>query len=125
MTLRRRSKVEIAIVAAALVPVIGEAMAGARHVRESVPAAEAIIRGNHAEYVIRFDGPVDHRASRMELVQSGRVVRILTPSLDSEPDVLFASGEVPAAGHYVLHWQVSSPEDAAITSGDIPFSVGE
>src|SRR5947209_786197 len=81
----------------------GPRMAAARplHVRESSPAATTIIRGRHTEYVIHFDGPVDHYASRMEIVQSGRVVRTLTPLKDSAPDVLFASDETPPPGRYV------------------------
>ncbi len=98
------------------------AAARSLHVRDSVPASEAIIHGRHAEYVIRFDGPVDHVASRMEIVQSGRVVQSLVPRVDSAVDVLFASGEVPAAGRYVLHWRAVSA-DGEVSNGDIAFSV--
>jgi methionine-rich copper-binding protein CopC len=93
------------------------------HARDSTPAAEAIISGRHAEYSIHFDGPVDHTASRLEIVQSGRVIQSLVPLGDSAPDVLFASGETPSPGRYLLRWQVRSPEDGTISSGDIPFSV--
>jgi len=104
--------------------VVSPAPATARelHVRDSTPAAEAIIHGRHAGYVIRFDGPVDHAASRMEITQSGHVVQPLTPRLDSAVDVLFASGETPAAGRYLLHWQARSP-DGEVSNGDIAFSV--
>ena len=98
------------------------AQADTRHVRSSSPAAEAIIHGPHADYVIRFDGPVDHQASRMQIMQSGRVVQSLTPLLDSAADVLFAGAEVPAPGQYQLHWDARSPDDED-SSGDIPFSV--
>jgi hypothetical protein len=101
----------------------GVAVAGSLHVRDSKPAAETIIVGRHAEYVIRFDGLVDHAASRMQIVQSGRVVQSLTPLGDSAPDVLFASGETPSPGHYLLHWQARSADDGVVNSGDIPFSV--
>lgn len=103
----------------------GGADAEQLHVRDSSPAAETIIRGRHAEYVIRFDGPVDHAAARMELVQSGQVVRTLTPLGDSAPDVLFASGETPPPGHYILRWQARSPQDGTTNRGDIPFWVEE
>jgi methionine-rich copper-binding protein CopC len=92
------------------------------HVRQSTPAAEAIISGRHAEYVIRFDGPVDHAASRMQITMDGRVIQSLTPRLDSAVDVLFASGMAPAQGKYMLHWEARSP-DGDVSSGDIPFSV--
>jgi methionine-rich copper-binding protein CopC len=92
------------------------------HIRDSTPAPEAIIQGRHAEYVIRFDGPVDHLMSLMQIIQNGRLVQSLTPRIDSAVDVLFASGEAPAPGKYLLHWEVRSV-DGEMTSGDIPFSV--
>jgi methionine-rich copper-binding protein CopC len=99
-----------------------DAGATERHVRYSTPAAEAIIQGRHAEYVIRFDGPVDHAASKIEVTQSGHVVQSLAPRLDSAVDVLFASGEAPAPGRYQLHWETTAP-DGEVSRGDIPFSV--
>ena len=105
------------LVAAAVFPSVA-AQADPHHVRSSSPAAEAIIHGRHAEYVTRFDGPVYHQASRLQIMQSGRVVQSLTPLWDSAPDVLFAGAEVPAPGRYLLHWAARSS-----SSGDIPFSV--
>ncbi|HZB90367.1 MAG TPA: copper resistance protein CopC [Stellaceae bacterium] len=106
--------------------VLGSGLAEARplHVRQSSPAAGAVMKGRHAQYLIRFDGPVDHVSARLELEQSGRVVGTLHARLDSAPDVLFAAAAVPPPGQYVLHWEVRSPEDGEVTSGDIPFSVG-
>jgi methionine-rich copper-binding protein CopC len=101
----------------------GVAIAGSLHVRDSQPSAKAIVAGRHTEYVVHFDGLVDHAASRMEIVQSGRVVQTLTPLGDSAPDVLFASGETPSPGHYLLHWQARSIDDGVVSNGDIPFSV--
>jgi hypothetical protein len=63
------------------------------HMRDSRPSAEAVIQGRHAEYVIYFDGPVDHAASRLQNTQSGRLVQELHPRLNSAVDALFASGE--------------------------------
>lgn len=93
-----------------------------RRVRTSSPVAQAIIHGRHAEYVIRFDGPVDHQASHMQITQSGKVIQSLTPLLDSAADVLFAGSEVPVPGHYLLHWEARS-SDGDNSFGDIPFSV--
>jgi methionine-rich copper-binding protein CopC len=111
------------ILAAALAsPVV----AAARPVQmmESTPKAETIIDGDHAQYVVRFDGPVNHLASRLEITQSGNVVTTLRPLLDSAVDVLFASGPVPVAGHYMLHWTAVSA-DGDGSSGEIPFSVSK
>jgi len=98
------------------------AIARPAQVRESSPAADAIIHSHHAEYVIRFDGPVDHLASRMEITQAGRLVESLKPREDSAVDVLFASGRAPPPGHYLLHWEAKSA-DGDTSSGDIPFDV--
>jgi hypothetical protein len=65
---------------------------------ESKPQAETTIDGDHAEYVVRFDGPVNHYASRLEIVQDGRVVRTLRPLQNAAVDVLFAAAPVPAPG---------------------------
>ena len=92
------------------------------HMRESRPSAEAVIQGRHAEYVIYFDGPVDHAASRLQITQSGHLVQELHPRLNSAVDALFASGEAPPAGQYFLHWEARSM-DGDISQGDIPFSV--
>lgn len=102
----------------------GPAIARQLHVRESQPGAEAIVRGRHVEYVIYFDGPVDHAASRLRITQADRLVQVLNPLLDSATDVLFASGEAPPAGRYFLHWEARSMDGDA-SAGDIPFSVAQ
>lgn len=97
------------------------AMAGAVQMVESRPGAEAVLQGDHAEYVVRFNGPVNHYASRMEITQDGQIVHALHPLQDSAVDVLFASGPVPKAGRYSLHWTAVAA-DGATSSGDIPFT---
>jgi methionine-rich copper-binding protein CopC len=99
--------------------------AGARpmHVLASTPTAEAVMRGSNAQYVIHFDGPVDHAQSQLEILRDGRVVQRLAPLLDSAVDVLFASARAPEPGHYVLHWSVKSIPDEDVSEGMIPFSV--
>ena len=91
---------------------------------ESLPAAEAIVDHNNAQYVVRFDGPVDHRASRMIIRQGNRVIRTLVPLLDSAPEVLFASGPRLPAGDYQLDWSVKSMPDGDFTNGSLQFKVG-
>jgi methionine-rich copper-binding protein CopC len=88
----------------------------------STPTAQAIVHGNNAQYVVRFDGPVNHRASRLMIVQGGHVIETLTPLVDSAVDVLYASGRVPPSGQYTLHWEAVSA-DGDTSSGDIPFGV--
>lgn len=115
-----RQSMLVLLMAVALYPCV--AAARTMHVRQSRPAAEAIIHGRHAEYVIYFDGPVDHSASRLQITQSGRLVQALVPRLDSAVDVLFADGEAPPPGRYMLHWEARSA-DGDTSAGDIPFGV--
>jgi methionine-rich copper-binding protein CopC len=91
---------------------------------DSFPAAQAIVDGNNEKYVVRFDGPVDHRTSRMWLTQSDRAFRTLTPLLDSAPTVLFASSSRLPPGSYQLHWSVRSMPDGELTDGTIQFTCG-
>jgi hypothetical protein len=101
----------------------GTAEAGSLHVLSSSPVAQAIIGARHAEYVVRFDGLVDHAASRVEIMRLGHVIQSLPSLLNAAPNVLYASGEVPAPGQYVLHWQARSAVDGTLSDGDIPFTV--
>jgi methionine-rich copper-binding protein CopC len=89
---------------------------------ESKPQAETTIQGDHAEYIVRFDGPVNHYASRLEIVQDGQVVRTLRPLTNAAVDVLFAAAPVPAPGRYYLRWTAISGDDEQST-GEIPFTV--
>ncbi len=123
---RRTLRTHLTVVCAILVPLLmSTAPASARpmHVLASTPAAETIMRGDHAEYVVRFDGPVDHTQSRIEILRDGHLVESLHPLLDSAPNVLFASSRLPASGHYALHWVVKSTPDQDVSEGTIPFSV--
>jgi hypothetical protein len=95
------------------------------HVVGSTPAPDAVMRGGHAQYAVRFDGPVDHAQARLEILHDGQVVQRLNPLLDSAADVLFASAPAPGPGQYVLHWVVKSVPDKDTSDGSIPFSVGQ
>jgi len=101
----------------------GLAEARPLHVRQSVPAAETILDGRNAQYVVHFDGMIDHGASRLDVTENGKVVASLIPTRDSEPDVLAASAPVLAPGRYQLHWYAKSVPDGDFSEGFIPFSV--
>jgi methionine-rich copper-binding protein CopC len=92
---------------------------------ECFPAAQAIVDGNNAEYVVRFDGRVDHQASRMWITQGDHVARTLTPGLNSASIVLFASGPRLPPGSYQLHWSAKSIPDPDLTDGSVDFTVGQ
>jgi hypothetical protein len=118
--IQKNARFVILIVTAVLAPLAAEA--AARQVRSSSPAAGATIQGHHAEYVVRFDGPVNHRSCRLLITQSGKLIQTLPLRLNSAPDTLFAQGEAPPPGNYTLHWETQST-DGDMSSGDIPFSV--
>jgi methionine-rich copper-binding protein CopC len=101
----------------------GLAEAGPLHALDSTPVAEAIIRAGHAEYMVRFDGLVDHAASQIRITQSGHVIQTLPALLNAAPSVLYASGEAPAPGQYMLHWEARSSTDGTLSDGDIRFTV--
>jgi methionine-rich copper-binding protein CopC len=103
----------------------GKASARPMHVLNSIPNAQAVMHGRHMQYIVRFDGPVDHRQSRLEIVRDGHVIEVLHPLLDSAVDVLFASAPAPEPGSYVLHWAVKSIPDGDDSEGVIPFSVAQ
>jgi methionine-rich copper-binding protein CopC len=90
---------------------------------DSLPTAHVIMDQNNEQYVVRFDGPVDHRTSRLEITQQGRTLRNLRPLLDSAPDVLFASGPRLPAGDYELTWSTKSESAGDLTEGSVPFTV--
>ena len=101
----------------------GLAEARPLHVRDSFPAAEAIVDGRNAQYVVRFDGWVDHGASQMDITENGKIVEPLVPTGDSEPDVLAASATALPPGRYQLHWHAKSVPDGDFSDGFIPFTV--
>ena len=74
------SRIHFALTALAL---LSPQIASARTVRvmESAPKAESIIDGQNEKYIVRFDGPVDHRASSLRILHDGHLIRSLHPSL--------------------------------------------
>jgi len=110
-------------VLAVLFVACGPAEARPLHVHDSTPAAETIVDGRNAQYVVRFDGWVDHAGSRMDITENGKVVEPLVPTRDSEPDVLAASAPALAPGRCQLHWHAKSIPDGDFSDGFIPFTV--
>ena len=104
-----------------LLGVPGVAYAQVPRVLDSAPKADAVIGGRSSAFYVRFDRPVDHEDSQLAIKQNGKIVEILSPRLESAPDVLFARAPTLAPGSYKLHWLVGgSPQ----FDGEIPFTVG-
>jgi methionine-rich copper-binding protein CopC len=84
---------------------------------------ESIIGGQNEKYIVRFDGPVDHRASSLRILHDGHLIRTLHPSLSAAPEVLFASAPHLSAGDYELAWSARSMPDGEPTDGSSHFTV--
>jgi len=93
------------------------------HVRESFPKANAVFDGGNAQYIVRFDGLVDHAASKIDVTEDGKLVESLVPTGDSEPDVLAASAPTLPPGRYQLRWHVKSVPDGDFSDGFISFTI--
>lgn len=116
------SRIRYALIGLALlVPQV--ASARAVQMMESTPKAESIVDGRHERYIVRFDGPVDHRASSLRILHDGRLVRTLHPLLNAAPEVLFASTPRLPAGDYELAWSAKSAPDEETTDGSVHFTV--
>lgn len=79
--------------------------------------------GRQTEFFIRFDGPVDHAASVITVLQDGRVTQVLHPRLNSRPNTLYSGVRRLAPGAYVLHWMTRSMPDRDVSEGEISFSI--
>jgi hypothetical protein len=69
----------------------GTAQARPMQVLQTTPADNATIDNLNMQFVVRFDGDVDHRASRLYVTSCEKVVEELHPSLSAAPRVLFAN----------------------------------
>jgi len=113
------------VVLAGLLAAGPAAQARALQVIETTPPANAVVDGRHARYVVRFDLPVDHFASRLEILRDGAVVRHLHPLEDSAPEVLFGSGPQLPPGRYELRWTALTRPGGEASTGTVAFSVGQ
>lgn len=103
--------------------VLNSAEARPLHVIGSPAAPKIYLAGPNAQYVVRFDGPVDHRSSVLFITRGSTVVETLPPSHDTEANVLAAAAPRLPAGDYVLHWVVRSFPDGEETAGSSGFTV--
>jgi methionine-rich copper-binding protein CopC len=95
----------------------------AQKVVETMPAKDGTLSGVRDDYFIRFDQPVDHIHSTIDIMQNGKRVQALRPRLNSEPTVLFARAPNLAPGKYVMHWSVPAANGSTVYQGEISFFV--
>jgi methionine-rich copper-binding protein CopC len=115
--------VPVALVSIAMMAAFGTIQAMAMQVMDSKPTAAAVMDGDETEFFVRFDEPVNHAASRLVVVQDGKVVQTLHPRLESEPNVLYSGVHRLASGTYTLRWTTESMQGHAASQGEIPFTV--
>jgi methionine-rich copper-binding protein CopC len=108
---------------AAMLMTCGLSEARPLHVLSSVPAAGTIIDGRNTQYVLQFDGQLDHRTSGMEVISNGKVVEALASLRGSEPSTLVASGPTLPPGRYQLHWRAKSVPDGEVSEGFVSFTI--
>jgi hypothetical protein len=93
------------------------------HMMEASPAPRSVMQGPAQEFFVRFDGPVDHHASRLMIQRGEVVIRTLRPRLGASPNTLYAvAGSLPP-GDYVLRW-VAAPRAGGVPSmGGLDFTI--
>ena len=69
----------------------------AQKVVETMPAKDGTLSSAEGDYFVRFDQPVDHIHSTIDIMQDGKTVQTLRPRLKSEPNCPVRAGAEPAA----------------------------
>lgn len=109
--------------AAALALLIASPAWAAPRLLESRPATDAQLPAPANLFELRFDEPVNHYQSRLEILRDGQVLETLTPRLETEPRILAAQARPLAPGAYQLRWLVRSAFDGSVSEGTISFTV--
>ncbi|MBS7791929.1 hypothetical protein KTR66_18160 [Roseococcus sp. SDR] len=93
------------------------------HMMEASPTPRSVMQGAAQEFFVRFDGPVDHQASRLIVTRGDLVIRTLRPRLGASPNTLYAvAGGLPA-GDYVLRWVVAPRAGGVPSMGGLDFTI--
>jgi methionine-rich copper-binding protein CopC len=88
---------------------------------EQKPQVNEIMQGSALAFALRFDQPIDHGHSRLELL-TPRGKKVLRPRLEAEPNTLYSAVGQLAPGEYTLRWKARG-RDGQMLSGTIPFRV--
>ena len=85
-------------VAAAFALLLAAAPAWAEpRLESSVPQANATVAAPANLFEVRFNEPVNHYQSRIEILRDGQVVETLRPRLETEPRILAAMARLSPA----------------------------
>jgi hypothetical protein len=89
--------------------------------KESVPAAHAVLSGGNVAIRLKFNSRIDAAHSRLTLAGiSGN--QNLEIDKKADPDLLVGQAKDVKAGEYRIQWQVLAV-DGHITRGEVPFTV--
>ena len=88
---------------------------------EAAPQADAVVHGGALEVRLRFNSRVDHRRSRLTVMDEAGKETVLPLDARAPTDVLAAQVRGLVPGKYRIRWQVLAL-DGHITRGDIPFT---
>lgn len=92
-------------------------------VMETGPANHAVIEGQLNSFYVRFDRPVDHIHSELQIERDGRVIETLQPRFEAAPEVLYAASPTLLPGDYRLRWKVITMEGKDVFNGGISFTI--
>jgi methionine-rich copper-binding protein CopC len=88
----------------------------------ATPAADARLEAAPHEVVLRFNGRIEKRLSRVRLVNDRGETRVLAPAVDGAPEELRAPVPRLEPGPWRLEWRVLSV-DGHVVSGGYSFRV--
>jgi methionine-rich copper-binding protein CopC len=89
---------------------------------EAAPPVGAMLHAGAVDVRLRFNSRIDHRRSRLRLLDAVGKETVITFDDGTPADVITAHISSLPPGDYRLRWQVLAL-DGHITRGDIPFSV--
>jgi copper resistance protein C len=88
---------------------------------EQKPKVNEIMQGSGLAFALRFDQPIDHQSSSLDLV-TPQGTKTLRARLDAEPNTLYTAVGKLAPGEYMLRWKARA-RDGQTLMGTIPFRV--
>jgi methionine-rich copper-binding protein CopC len=110
------------IVALAAFLAAGSLIEGHAILKESSPAANAIVVGPDVAITLKYNVRVDSARSKIQLSHPDDSVTEVPLEKQVSPDTLSAKATGLAPGAYKIQWQVLAP-DGHITRGVVPFAV--
>jgi methionine-rich copper-binding protein CopC len=90
--------------------------------KQSSPAAGAVVSGPDVAVHLRFNSRVDGKRSRLFLIDGANAGHALPAPTQPSPAELSSVAKGLQPGAYKIRWQVLA-SDGHITSGEIPFRV--